>query len=250
MSEDHPTRLRPKATDGTARTLGCALVTALGTGVLLTTLWFTQSYWMDGLDTALAVNLEPSERAPESTVIHNALNSGTLESIRNHDLRVEDLNALLNGMTPIMSAASQGRAVDVKQLLSMGADPNKRGASERTALQYAVAGNHGETALALLAGGADIDAADNSGLTPLIMTADRGYTELGLELIAREANVNARMHNGWTALLDAAKYGNRRLATALVEAGAKLSATVDGQHASALARSAGHPDLAAYLAAP
>lgn len=81
-------------------------------------------------------------------------------------------------MTPIMLAASRGNVEIIDLLFTQGADPNKRGSMQRTALQYAAEKNRIEAAERLLAYGADIDAHDNGRLTPLIMAASRGYTNI------------------------------------------------------------------------
>ena len=130
------------------------------------------------------------------------------------------INRVVNGMTPIMLAASRGNVEIIDLLFTQGADPNKRGSMKRTALQYAAEKNHLEVAKRLLAYGADIDAYDNGKLTPLIMAANRGYTELGLLLIEKGADVDIQHVEGWTALIDATAKNDVKLVNALLKAGA------------------------------
>ena len=157
------------------------------------------------------------------------------------------LNAVVAGMTPVMMAASLGDAQMLKELLSLGADPNRRGGLNRTALQYAAEKNRITAARVLLDAGADVDGADPSGLTPLIMAADRGYTELAVVLMDAGANVNARMNVGWTALLDAARRGNLELTKILLQRGAYIDATIKGNTAIDLARRHRHTNVVKHL---
>ena len=157
------------------------------------------------------------------------------------------LNAVVAGMTPVIMAASLGDAQMLKELLSLGADPNRRGGLNRTALQYAAEKNRITAARVLLDAGADVDGADPSGLTPLIMAADRGYTELAVVLMDAGANVNARMNVGWTPLLDAARRGNLELTKILLQRGADIDATIKGKTAIDLARRHRHTNVVKHL---
>jgi ankyrin repeat protein len=149
--------------------------------------------------------------------LHDLVSNGTYEEIAEQLNQVDrvNVNKLIGGMTPIMLAASRGSVEIIDLLFTQGADPNKRGSAERTALQYAVEKNHVEVAKRLLAYGADIDAFDNGRLTPLIMAADRGFTELALILLEKGADPNIQHSQGWTALIDAARNGDENLVNGL-----------------------------------
>lgn len=158
------------------------------------------------------------------------------------------INSVVNGMTPIMLAASHGNVDIIDLLFTQGADPNKRGAMQRTALQYAVEKNHIEAAQRLLDYGADIDAYDNGQLTPLVMAASRNYTELGLLFIEKGADVNIQHVEGWTALIDAAAHNNEKLVIALLEAGAdKNLKAKNGKKAIDYAKEYGFPNMVKIL---
>lgn len=160
-----------------------------------------------------------------------------------------DIDAVADGMTALMRAASAGRVGEVERLLAAGANPNARGAGRRTALQYAAERNRIAVAERLLDAGADIDGHDDTRLTPLIMAADRGYTQLARRLIARGADVNIAHVKGWTALIDAARTGNLALVEHLLANGADANARLpSGLTALDLARQAGHHDVAQRLA--
>ena len=153
---------------------------------------------------------------------HYVVSNGTYAEIEKHleTLNKESINKVESGMTPIMLAASRGDETVIDLLFTQGADPNKRGSMQRTALQYATEKNHIEAAKRLLSYGADIDAYDNGRLTPLVMAASRGYTELALIFIDKGADVNIQHVEGWTALIDATAHGDIELVKALLEAGA------------------------------
>jgi hypothetical protein len=72
------------------------------------------------------------------------------------------------GMTPLMIAAGKGFTLAVEQLLILGqCDVQAREASQgSTALHFAAANNHADTAAVLFLHGADIAAADVRGRTP------------------------------------------------------------------------------------
>lgn len=157
------------------------------------------------------------------------------------------LDEVHNGMTPVMQAASFGDIEMLEMLLRSGADPHKRGAGSRTALQYAAEKNRIEVAKALLEAGVDVDGADASGLTPLIMAADRNFTDLAIVLMDAGANINAAMAVGWTPLLDAAHRGNIPLTRELLRRGADVHVLINGNSAVRLAEDNGHHEVAALL---
>lgn len=162
----------------------------------------------------------------------------------------DEINAVTNGMTPIMIAASTGNVPVLEFLLAHNADPNKRGAMERTALQYAAERNRLDAAKLLLAHGADINGVDNTKLSPLVMAADRRYQALALYLIDKGADVNLQHVQGWTALIDASRNGDLVVVKRLLEAGANPQATTgNGWTALDYARHNRHTEIAQVLMA-
>lgn len=204
----------------------------------------------------LVPQIEPSnpvdiETQPHSTNLHELISNGTYEEIAEQLYQVDkvSINKVIGGMTPIMLAAARGSVEIIDLLFTQGADPNKRGSAERTALQYAVEKNHVDVAKRLLDYGADIDAFDNGRLTPLIMTADRGFTDLALILLEKGADPNIQHSQGWTALIDAARNGDEKLVTALINAGAEKDiAMKNGMKARDMAKRNGHSDIVNILA--
>ncbi len=154
--------------------------------------------------------------------VHDFVASGRLDALTENLLQIDraEMNRVENGMTPIMLAASKGNVEMIDLLYTQGADPNKRGSMQRTALQYATEKNHYEAAKRLLSYGADIDAYDNGRLTPVTMAANRGHTELALLFVEKGADLNIQHSQGWTALIDATIRNDERLVRALLAAGA------------------------------
>jgi len=178
------------------------------------------------IDTVSSIEAEISTEKQSGTLpinFHQLVSMGDVKEVEEQIVSVdkETVNNVVSGMTPIMLAAARGSVEIIDLLFTQGADPNKRGSDQRTALQYAAEKNHIDAAKRLLAYGADIDAFDSGRLTPLIMAASRGYTDLGLLFIEKGADVNIQHVQGWTALIDAAAHNDVKLVNALLEAGAK-----------------------------
>jgi len=161
---------------------------------------------------------------------------------------LEQINTVYQGMTPLMIASSLGNSETVELLLNGGADPNRRGAQDRTSLQYAVEKNHIDVARLLLQVGADINGVDVTRLTPLVMAVDRDYDQLAYYLIQQGADPNIQHVAGHTALIDAARNGDMAMVEALLEAGANpMLALPDGRRASDIAEQLQHYEIADLL---
>lgn len=198
---------------------------------------------------AVPEELVPKVLSNNDDNLHQIISNGKVEEVKQVLLTDKKaINDVVNGMTPIMLAASRGNVEIIDLLFTQGADPNKRGSMQRTALQYAAEKNRFEAAERLLAYGADIDAYDNGRLTPLIMAASRGYTELGLLFIEKGADVDIQHIEGWTALIDATAHNDVKLVKALLQAGANkdLSAN-NGLKAIDYARQYGFKNLEKIL---
>ncbi|NKB37122.1 MAG: hypothetical protein GKR93_08090 [Gammaproteobacteria bacterium] len=172
-------------------------------------------------------SVEKSEKKPMKVLadidsVHQIVSNGRLEALTEILQKIDrsEINRVENGMTPIMLAASKGNVEMIDLLYTQGADPNKRGSMDRTALQYATEKNHYEAAKRLLSYGADIDAYDNGRLTSLTMAANRGHSKLALLLVKKGADPNIQHSQGWTALIDATIRNDEGLVRALLAAGA------------------------------
>ncbi|MEJ2142717.1 MAG: ankyrin repeat domain-containing protein [Gammaproteobacteria bacterium] len=171
----------------------------------------------------------------------------TMQTMINQ-LQEQDINAVTHGMTPIMKASSLGRVDMVEFLIEHGADPNKRGSSQRTALQYAAERNRLPVAKVLIKHGADINGVDAGNLSPLIMAADRRYHDFAMYLIDGGADVNIQHNQGWTALIDASVSGDVELVKRLLKEGANINArTQNGWTALDYAKHHKRYDVIPYL---
>ena len=129
-------------------------------------------------------------------------------------------------------------------------DADSRGPENTTALYWAAATGHLETARALLEHGSDVNGATASGETPLHAAAwGRESTPCVMRcLLDRGAAINARTDKGRTPLHAAAHEGYEDRVRLLVTYGADTAIRNDhGQTAEQVARSKGHAEVAAHL---
>ena len=99
----------------------------------------------------------------------------------------------------LWTAARDGRADEVEQLLSEEVDIEERGgASVCTPLHVASAMGNDEVVLLLLEHGAEVSARNNKGGTPLHYAARHGHSETLRFLLHTGADLQSRNNNGWT----------------------------------------------------
>lgn len=122
-------------------------------------------------------------------------------------------------VTPLMIAASRGRADTVKDLIEKGADVNERDKRYgMTALMSASLSGHTDIVKFLIDRGADVNGKDGDGTTPLIKAAmNRRFDTVRL-LLNRGADVNAKDKYGRSALREAARKGYTDIVKLLLDA--------------------------------
>ena len=133
--------------------------------------------------------------------------------------------ALPSGETPLMRCARTGSTAAVKALLARKADVDAADKDQsQTALMWAVAEKHADTAQALIQGGADVKAHSSGGFSPLLFAARVGDVESGKVLVAAGADVNEKGPAGRTPLLLASASGQEAFGIFLLDKGADPNA--------------------------
>jgi ankyrin repeat protein len=111
---------------------------------------------------------------------------------RNNDAAAEflmdkgaDINSDLDGITPLMFVAENGRRVLAEQLISRGAKVDARNERGETALMLASAKGHKELVELLISKGAYVNAKNNYGKTPLRIAKEEKQREIEKLLISK-----------------------------------------------------------------
>ncbi len=161
-----------------------------------------------------------------------------------------DVNAAVDGSTPLQWAVKNDHLEVVKALLKYGADVNAAAENGVTPVFIAAGNGHLAVVKALLDAEADINAAAKNGVTPLSMAAGNGHLAVVKALLDAEADINAAAKNGVTPLSMAAGNGHPEVVIALVQAGADLEAkSNDGDTVLHWAANNGHSKVVKCLKA-
>uniref|UniRef100_A0A7R9VBX9 Ankyrin repeat domain-containing protein n=1 Tax=Chlamydomonas euryale TaxID=1486919 RepID=A0A7R9VBX9_9CHLO len=103
-------------------------------------------------------------------------------------------------LAKLISAAYDGRLLDVEDLLSEGADVNGQTEDGRSPLMSAVGEGHLDVVWLLLRSGADTEVRDSDEYTPLILAAERGHIDMARLLLISGAQRDAVDKGGRTAI--------------------------------------------------
>lgn len=113
-------------------------------------------------------------------------------------------------------------AVQIQNLLSVGADIDARDEAGRTALLIATHDNSVEIAKALIEAGADVNAKDRISDSPYLYAGARGHLEILKMTLAHGADLKSTNRYGGTALIPAAERGHVDTVRTLIEAGVNV----------------------------
>jgi ankyrin repeat protein len=165
-----------------------------------------------------------STRPPRD--VFEAAAAGDAERVRQFVARTPSLaNAYAeDGFHPLGLAAFFKRPEAVRVLLEAGADPSapSRNPMKVTALHSAVAdGGHREIAKMLIAAGADPNVKQRHGWNPLHGAAHMNDPEIVRLLLDKGARIDDANDDGKTALALAREAGHEQVAALLTERGAK-----------------------------
>jgi ankyrin repeat protein len=126
---------------------------------------------------------------------------------------------------PLLVAASNNDAAQVRQLLKSGANPNVRNELNTTPLLEAAFNSNDDIIKALLDAGADPNAAGADGQTPLMLVARGSNVTAAQRLLKKGADPNtSESQRGQTALMWAVANSQGPMARLLIESGARVDA--------------------------
>ena len=159
-----------------------------------------------------------------------------------------DPNVNVDGVTPLMMAATKNRIEIAKSLIEKKANVNAKSKEGMTALGSAIAGDSDgpgniDVVKLLLEKGADVNVQTTvEKMTPIMIAVAKGDVAIVKELIGKGADVNLKADKGITALIVAKKMKKQEVVDILLQAGAKdetpvatpvaAPVTVAGQNAS------------------
>lgn len=184
--------------------------------------------------------------------IHDAIQAGNLETVKQLLAQNPDLieNTDEGGMTPLLTAASEGKLDILKYLIANKADLSAVNDRRSTALHLAAFGGHPKVAEYLLTLDVDINAKNAGGFTPLIFAAYRAHPDIVKILIDKGAE-KSHTDNTWggTAIHWAANRGNRETLAMLMSGGydLKMLSVADSSRPLNWAANAGNVETLEYL---
>ena len=136
-----------------------------------------------------------------------------------------EVEACLDGKTPLMVSAEIGDRETAGVLLDNGASMMARENNGQTALHLAAREGHKTVVGLLVDRGADKEAKDNKGQTALHLAAVNGHEGNARLLLDQSAEIDARDTEGQTALHLAASSGRDSVLALLLDQGADMEGT-------------------------
>lgn len=161
-----------------------------------------------------------------------------------------EINGILRGDTPLLTAIGHGGYAIIQQLIAAGADVNLGAQVHQglTPLMYAAVLGRDRLCTLLLDHGADVDAVDNGGKTALMHAVIKGQKSTVGLLLSREARLSQVDKRGRDVAYYAQRHGRRTGIDNLIESARQRSpATIvrngGAAGASDLMRAAGRGDV-------
>lgn len=122
----------------------------------------------------------------------------------------------------LLEAAAAGDIAVAEVAIAGGADLERRGDEDRTALVIATKAEHTELALLLLESGADPDAKDAIQDSAFLYSGAEGLDDILRSTLEHGADVSSTNRFDGTALIPAAEHGHVSTVSILIEAGVPL----------------------------
>jgi ankyrin repeat protein len=129
-----------------------------------------------------------------------------------------DVNTIHGGLTPLMYAASLGRARAARVLIERGARVDSVSVSGASALHFAALTGNEETIALLVRAGADPNARDARGWTPLMYAVTSRDRAKVIALLESGASATIKNDSGEEALQIAAGPGKTEITSLLSDA--------------------------------
>lgn len=148
----------------------------------------------------------------------------------------------------LLSAASRGDYLSVREALRDGQAINQKDNSGKTALMLASEKGYSRVVRDLLWEGASPDLVDKKGNTAFMFAAHRGHSEILEELVSKGANTSLRNNEGDTAFTLVASGGHPQLVRLFLQSrNYGGDDDPDTEHAFRNAAQFGHPDVLRVL---
>lgn len=198
---------------------------------------------LPAVSSALKRGANPNFRQIDHTPLHLAATAGNLEICKLLVNKGADVNASMQGTTPLLCAARYCHPNVIELLLKSKANPQVRNSEGKTAILILLTNlkrtdatsmktrattsdkNALEAIKTLIAAGVDPNlGGGNYFQTPLIAAAQRGYTDIVGALLDGGAKINDSDH-GFTALHAAVSNSNLETVKLLVSRGANINAS-------------------------
>ena len=157
-------------------------------------------------------------------LLHTATHMGYPRVVEALLIGGAEVEACLEGNTPLMVAAESGNLATARVLLDQKALVEAKDRNGRMALHLAAANGHGPIVELILDRGADMEAKENNGQTALHLAAANGHGPIVELIIDRGADMKAKENNGQTALHLVAANGRSPIVELIIDRGADMEA--------------------------